>query len=514
MNEKRINAAGNAPICTPDSRFEAPESETAGAGATNIFDRYITHFAIINFSFCLQAAWEGMALTFQFAWLNGGPAALVYGCIVSGIGSTAVAASLGEMASMDPAVGAQYRWSARFARRDPEFWAFMQGWITTFAWICNVGGAMSVLANTTSGLIIFNNPQYEPQRWHMTVLLIGFTLTMTLLNLGLRRVLNPLENIGGLLHILLFIGIVAVLGCLSPRSDSKFVFNTLTTESGWDNPGVAWSIGLLTTAYPISSFDSVLHMIDETKEPRQRAPYAMVYSTVLNAIMMFAFSICLLYCIGDVEAVTRSSLPLVEIFYSATNSKAVSTALVLLTSSVIVISCFNVVASVSRLVWAFAKDNGVPFGRHFVHIHPKLQVPVPALVLVAIVCCFLSLIHFGSAVAFNALIALPMIALYISYLIPIVLLTLRQIAGEQHFYGPWRLGRWSVPIKVFSICYLVYVIIFIPFPTVRPVTSLTMNYAGPVLLGIIVIALLDWFTTGRRRFRVPTTAFESGEDDR
>jgi amino acid permease len=62
--------------------------------------RYIDHLAIINFGFCLQAAWEGMALTFSFALSNGGPAALVYGCIVSGIGSTAVATSLGEMASM------------------------------------------------------------------------------------------------------------------------------------------------------------------------------------------------------------------------------------------------------------------------------------------------------------------------------------------------------------------------------------------------------------------------------
>lgn len=62
--------------------------------------RYIDHLAIINFCICLQAAWEGMALTFQFAWFNGGPAALVYGCILSGIGSTAVALALGEMASM------------------------------------------------------------------------------------------------------------------------------------------------------------------------------------------------------------------------------------------------------------------------------------------------------------------------------------------------------------------------------------------------------------------------------
>jgi hypothetical protein len=136
----------------------------------------------------------------------------------------------------------------------------MQGWITTFAWTCNVASAMSILANTASGLIIFNHPTYEPQRWHMTLLLIGFLLTLTICNLGLRRVLNTLENFGGALHILLFVVVVAVLLCLSETRSPKFVFNTLTTESGWDSPGVAWSIGLLNSAYPISSFDSVLHM--------------------------------------------------------------------------------------------------------------------------------------------------------------------------------------------------------------------------------------------------------------
>lgn len=205
-----------------------------------------------------------------------------------------------------------------------------------------------------------------------------------------------------------------------------------------------------------------------------------------------------------------------------------STTLVLLTSSVCVISCFNVVASVSRLVWAFAKDEGLPFGRHFVRVgsfpvrfhtyhltiinkvHPQLQVPIAALVLVGIVCCLLSLINIGSAVAFNALIALPMIALYISYLVPIVLLTLRQISGQHPLYGPWQLGRWSIPIKLFSICYLVYVIVFLPFPTVRPVTNLNMNYAGPVMLGIIIIALIDWYMTGWKRFKVHIAEYQMG----
>lgn len=143
-------------------------------------------------------------------------------------------------------------------------------------------------------------------------------------------------------------------------------------------------------------------------------------------------------------------------------------------------------------------------------IHPTLQVPIPALLLVGIIPCILSLINLGSTVAFNALIALPMIALYISYLIPIVLLTLSQIAGKHPVYGPWRLERWSVPVKLFAICYIFYVLVFLPFPTVRPVTKATMNYAGPVVLGVILVALGDWGVRGRRKFRVPVEVEDDG----
>jgi choline transport protein len=62
--------------------------------------RYIDPTAIVNFGFTLQAAWEGAATSFQFSLLNGGPASLVYGSLFAGIGSTMVAISLAEMASM------------------------------------------------------------------------------------------------------------------------------------------------------------------------------------------------------------------------------------------------------------------------------------------------------------------------------------------------------------------------------------------------------------------------------
>jgi hypothetical protein len=137
-------------------------------------------------------------------------------------------------------------------------------------------------------------------------------------------------------------------------------------------------------------------------------------------------------------------------------------------------------------------------------VSPKLQIPLPALAFVAVVCALLALINIGSTVAFTALVSLPLVALYISYFIPIFLLTLRKLSGQHPKYGPFQLGRWGLPINIFSLCYIVFIIIWTPFPPVRPVTKDTMNYAGPITIGVILIALLDWFTSGKRRFTVPT----------
>ena len=54
-------------------------------------------------------------------------------------------------------------------------------------------------------------------------------------------------------------------------------------------------------------------------------------------------------------------------------------------------------------------------------------------------------------------------------------------------------------------------VIFIPFPVVLPVTAATMNYAAPILGFVMLLALIDWFTSGHKRFEVPTHAPEHYE---
>jgi choline transport protein len=55
---------------------------------------------MVAFGLTLQSSWEAIAISFQASLLNGGPISLVYGMLLVGAGSLALAASLGEMASV------------------------------------------------------------------------------------------------------------------------------------------------------------------------------------------------------------------------------------------------------------------------------------------------------------------------------------------------------------------------------------------------------------------------------
>jgi choline transport protein len=126
-----------------------------------------------------------------------------------------------------------------------------------------------------------------------------------------------------------------------------------------------------------------------------------------------------------------------------------------------------------------------------------------ALGLVSVVSFLLSIIYVISTTAFNAIISLQTISLSVSYIPPILFFMLRKIRGQHIPYGPFKLGRYGIATNVLALAYLLYVVIWMPFPTMLPVTGSNMNYAGPLLGTVIIGALVDWTFSGHKRFKVP-----------
>lgn len=114
------------------------------------------------------------------------------------------------------------------------------------------------------------------------------------------------------------------------------------------------------------------------------------------------------------------------------------------------------------------------------------------------------MINIGSSIALNAILSLSTIALYISYLIPTTLLVLKRIRKEPINFGPFQLGRFGFWINLYAIAFGTFIVIFLPFPAVSNPNATEMNYAGPVFLGLLLIAIVDWFVRGRNRYSGPT----------
>ena len=98
----------------------------------------------------------------------------------------------------------------------------------------------------------------------------------------------------------------------------------------------------------------------------------MLYTVLINCVTTFAFTLILLYCLGDYQAALESptGLPIIQVFYGATKSVSATNTLMAMILVVISVGNFSNMASVSRLAWAFARDGGLPYSKFFSYVSP------------------------------------------------------------------------------------------------------------------------------------------------
>jgi choline transport protein len=122
-----------------------------------------------------------------------------------------------------------------------------------FAWIAVCTQVCFLEGTILQGLIILNDDSYIPKGWHGTLLAWSILALPLLCNVFARKLLAPVEVLGGILHIALFVVFIVVLVALSPRSSASYVFTETTTNlSGYSSGGVSWCIGLLSGAFPLA----------------------------------------------------------------------------------------------------------------------------------------------------------------------------------------------------------------------------------------------------------------------
>ncbi|KAF2035372.1 hypothetical protein EK21DRAFT_54500 [Setomelanomma holmii] len=453
--------------------------ELALVGKKSVLRRNFSPIAILGLSCSLMITWEGLFSVFIFGLLNGGPAGLIYSYLICWAGWACVAATMGELVSI-----------------------------------------------------------YVPERWQGTLMVWALLLLCLAFNTFMSKGLPKVETAILWLHIILFIVVLIVITVMSPmKSGNEEVWTTFLNGGGYESKGLSFMVGWITPIFAFSGADGAVHMVEEIRNSSRVVPWALMskyippqslvalerlivdqttVSILINGVTGLAMLIAILYCIGDIDKAltTPTGYPFIEILTQGVGSIGGGTALSALIVVMFCCATLGIVATSSRQLWAFARDNAVPNAKMISYVHPTMKVPVVAICITVMITCLLSLINIGSATVFNAIVSLTVAGFFGSYLLPFSFFLYTRIRHPGRLVpGPWTLGEWGPIVNAIAIVWSIVVFFFSFWPSSVPVTAMNMNWSCVLWSAVMIFAVVFWFVHGKKVYKGPvieTDATEAG----
>ncbi len=449
------------------------------------FSNFAVSFSIISI---LTGAFTGY--DWGLAW--GGPFVMGVGWPLVALGSLTVALVMAELASAFPTAGALYHWAALLGGR-------RIGWFT--AWF-NLVGQFTITAGIDYGLAQFLVSLMGWPADHGRVLLV-YALVLAshagLNHYGVRLVAR-LNDASVVVHM---VGVVVIVGTLLAFADLAPIGTVFTpgtpakVTAGQGGLAFCFLVGLLQAQWTFTGFDASAHVSEETVDPRTRAPWGIVLSVVVSALVGWVMLIVVTLAITDYDAVIEASnggkKAIQHIFETALAGLGAWAGRVLTLFAALAM-WFCGLASVtanSRMLYAFARDGGVPASGLLKQVAPWNGAPVAA-IWASVAAAFLLL---AWAKAYDTVLAISTMALYVGYGIPIVLWLRAGPERRERDRGPWHLGRWTVPVGVVAILWVTGVVVLFSIPP--------NELAGKALAGVTVALVAGWWLHARKAFAGP-----------
>ncbi|KAH8120080.1 amino acid transporter [Phellopilus nigrolimitatus] len=479
--------------------------------------RSFSLLGMIGFSFSIVTSWTALGGVLITGVNAGGPAVMIYSWIAISLVSLAVAYSMAEICSALPVAGGQYSWVAALA---PPTIARGASWVT--GWLMITGilamGATNnfVCANFILGQVNLTHPDFVIERWQVVLVSYAVAFFGVFLNIRGPHLLDKLSKAAILWNIVSFVVVITViLATNTKKQPASFVFKDFKNFTGF-GPAMAAILGILQSAFGMCCYDAPAHMTEEMKNASREAPKArsqtsltltaIIMSVYIGAITGFIFLVSVCFCIGDLErtANTPTGVPLIQIFYDSTQSKIGACFLASLITVIGLFCAAALQAEGSRSLYAFARDQGLPFSPFWCKVDEKRRIPVNAILLAAGFQLVLCAIDFGTVTGFNTVIAIATEGFYLSYAMPLGVRILSRFTGDyRELDGPYKLGSWGTMLNVIGFIFLLFASITFNFPQVSPVDKDNMNYTSAALGVIGFVSLLTWLTTGRKAFGGP-----------
>ncbi|MBD3309674.1 amino acid permease [Candidatus Woesearchaeota archaeon] len=371
-----------------------------------------------------------------------GPQSIISWLLLSFI-ALYIASCFAELASMYPKAGGIYEFCKHTFGR---FWSFVIGWTTL------------VVGNITIAMLVVGAIRYIlPYKTNASLLCIG----PVCISVG----------VGIIILSLFFIWLFNAVAYRGMKTSSVMLitFSLITLsivgllivldlwKADWSNlrpffvkPASSIYLTLFFIAETFFGWETITFLAEETKNPEKAIPKALVYGTVLIAVLVLLFVISSMGVMPWQEF-GQSTVPLADLamYNFGPIGKDIFTLLVYVS---IIGTLAGWIVAAPRLVLALAKDK--LFLATFAKIHPKYHTPYKAIMFQAVLTSFLVLMVVGKYQALLILLIPMVLMLYSAVLLSVVILRLKKPAMKRPFKAPW--GKYGpLAVILFNISLII-----------------------------------------------------------
>jgi len=210
-----------------------------------------------------------------------------------------------------------------------------------------------------------------------------------------------------------------------------------------------------------------LTVSEEMKNAARDVPRAMISSILINGLLGFIWLIVLLYVSPPLPTLLTFRVPFIGIVSTAYSNLGGTIFVELIIIYTAAAATIGLTSSTSRTVWAFARDKGLPLNPFLSRVNQKWEVPVNAIAVTTFLEMLLVVIYFGNTTAFNAILSLATVAMYLTYFIPIALMLFYARRKRELVFGPWKLGRMGWVLNLIAVMFTGFFFVLLNFPPVR-----------------------------------------------
>lgn len=415
-----------------------------------------------------------------------------------------VAATMAQVASAFPTAGGLYHWSSILGGR---------GWGWATAWFNLLGLIFMTAAVNVGAYILFIHlilPLFglDPAKLTAVHQAIGVALitgSHALFNhLGIK-VTTALTDFSGYLIFAISILLTLALFVFAPSHDFSrlFHFTNFSGDPGggvWPasgNAGFLLLLALLWPMYTIIGFDASAHTSEETRGAAINVPKGMLRAVYLSGLFGFVMVASFVIALPSLPEGAKQGE---NIFFWLMDHVVPAWLKIPLEIGIVIsnylcgLAC---ITSISRMIYAFARDGGLP--RFLREVSPRHSVPVGAIWTGA----FATVASTLYSRAYTTLTAGAIILLYISYVMPTGV-GIFAYGKSWKKMGPFNLGALAYKgIGVISILGLLALI----YAGVQPPNDAAL----PVTVVATALLFIGWHAGVKKQFAGPPVAL--GEQD-